>query len=50
MEQKLRSLITPKGFSKFPVLIHVNGVQDSVIDSGFFSEIIDFSEFLDDFR
>ncbi len=46
MEGKLRSLIVPKGFSKFPVLIHVNGVQDSVVDSGFFSEIIDFSEFL----
>ncbi len=46
MEKKLHSLIAPKGFSKFAVLIHVNGVTDTVTNSGFFSEIIDFSEFL----
>ena len=46
MEEKLRSLTVPRGFSKFPVLIHVNGVQDSVVESGYFSEIIDFTEFL----
>lgn len=46
MNEKLQALVTPKGFSKFPVLIHVNGVQDSVVNSGFFSEIIDFTDFL----
>lgn len=45
-EQKIAALNLPKGFSCRPVLIHVNGVQDSVIDSQFFSAIIDFSELL----
>jgi len=26
-------------------LIHVNGVDEKVIDSGFFARIVDFSEF-----
>lgn len=48
MEAKMRSLITPKGFSKFPVLIHVGHLQGSVSDSGFFTSIIDFCEFLEE--
>ena len=32
----------PKGFSIRPVLIHVNGVSEAVIESDFFSSIIDF--------
>jgi AAA+ ATPase superfamily predicted ATPase len=42
MKQKINALNIPKNFSYRPVLIHVNGVQDSVIGSDFFSEIIDF--------
>ncbi len=44
VQQKLDKLSYPKGFSCRPVLIHVNGVHEDVIDSGFFAEIIDFSE------
>lgn len=44
VKQKIDRLIAPKGFSYRPVLIHVNGVNDEVIESGFFSSIIDFSE------
>jgi len=47
MKKKMDSLTTPKGFSKFPVLIHAGTVQDSVIESGFFFEIIDMCEFLE---
>jgi AAA+ ATPase superfamily predicted ATPase len=47
VEDKLSRLILPKRFSCWPVLIHVNGVQDSVQDNGYFSEIIDFSQFLE---
>jgi len=46
MRQKIERLKYPKGFSCRPVLIHVNGVTDSVLESGFFVNIIDFSQLL----
>ncbi len=46
VEEKLRRLQLPRGFSCRPVLIHVNGVSEDVIDSGYFARIIDFSELL----
>ncbi len=47
MENKISRLKTPKGFSCFPVLIHVNGISRKVQESGYFSHIIDFCEFLE---
>ncbi|MEN8237263.1 MAG: ATPase, partial [Pseudomonadota bacterium] len=47
MEQKLTNLQLPKGFSCWPVLIHVNGVSDKVEDSNYFFKIIDFGELLE---
>jgi|JI10StandDraft_1071094.scaffolds.fasta_scaffold02423_20 AAA+ ATPase superfamily predicted ATPase len=46
VKKKIESLPLPKRFSCWPVLIHVNGVSDLIRDVGFFSEIIDFSQFL----
>jgi AAA+ ATPase superfamily predicted ATPase len=46
VKDKLACISLPKRFSCWPVLIHVNGVSDSVQDSGYFSEIIDFSTLL----
>lgn len=46
LQKKLEALKTPKHISRRSVLIHVNGVSDSVIESQFFSNIIDFSQFL----
>ena len=46
VKDKLARLPLPKRFSCWPILIHVNGVNDHVQDSGYFSEIIDFSAFL----
>jgi len=46
MKNKLANLVLPKGFSCLPVLIHVNGAHDSVVDSNYFFKIIDFSELL----
>ncbi|MDF1759405.1 MAG: hypothetical protein P1U40_02595 [Coxiellaceae bacterium] len=46
MKQKISRLSMPRGFSYRPVLIHVNGVSESVEASHYFSSIIDFSEFL----
>ena len=46
VEKKIENIVTPKGYSCLPVLIHVNGVQEEVVESGYFTEIIDFSELL----
>jgi AAA+ ATPase superfamily predicted ATPase len=45
VEQKVDYISRPKGFSIRPVLIHVNGVTDAVIESDFFAKIVDFSQF-----
>ncbi len=50
VQEKIKNLKHPKGFSLNPVLIHVNGVQDDVFDSGYFSEIVDFSDLLTEAR
>ncbi len=42
VQQKIEDLARPKNFSFRPVLIHVNGVTDGVVESEFFSNIIDF--------
>lgn len=47
MEEKRRQLKLPRQFSIRPVLIHVNGVEDSVLDEGYFDKVIDFSQLLD---
>lgn len=46
VEEKMSRLYKPKNFSVFPVLIHVNGVAESVEDDQFFTRIIDFSKVL----
>lgn len=46
VSQKIKRLQIHRNFSVRPVLIHVNGVSDSVIESEFFSHIIDFGELL----
>lgn len=43
---KIERLHRPKGFSCRPVLIHVNGVHEDIIDSDYFAYIVDFSKFL----
>lgn len=46
VKKKLISIDLPKRFSCWPVLIHINGVSESVQDSEYFSEIIDLGSFL----
>lgn len=46
VKEKIDRLKIPKGFSIRPFLIHVNGVGDAVVESEFFSDIIDFGKFL----
>jgi hypothetical protein len=42
MDKKIKNLRVPKNFSIRPVLIHVNGVDDSVLDERYFDKVIDF--------
>lgn len=44
VQQKMNRLRAPTHFSFRPILIHVNGVHKKVIESQFFSRIIDFSD------
>lgn len=46
VQQKIDRLKRPKGFSCRPILIHVNGVTDDLIDEGYFAGVIDFSKLL----
>ena len=46
VKDKMGAIQLPKQMSCWPVLIHVNGVNDGIKDSGFFSEVIDFSSLL----
>ncbi len=46
VKQKMDCITKPKNFSRYPVLIHVNGVTDAVLESDFFAKIINFSQFL----
>lgn len=45
-KQKIDRLGCKKNFSIWRALIHVNGVTESITDSGFFSHLIDFSQLL----
>ena len=47
MEKKLSHLKILKGFTYLPVLIHVNGVHDKVLDKNYFFKVIDFSSLLE---
>lgn len=47
VEEKIVNLKKPKGFSCRPVLIHVNGVTDEVMESGYFAELVDFGQMLE---
>jgi len=44
MREKIKRFVFPKQFSIRPVLIHVNGVTDEVLDSHYFSHILDMSQ------
>lgn len=47
VKDKISAIKIGRGFSFRPVLIHVNGVTDAVIDSNFFGNIIDFGTLLE---
>ena len=47
VNQKIDRLKVPRAYSIRPVLIHVNGVEDDVEESDFFTAIINFGSLLD---
>lgn len=47
VREKIRRIQAPKHISFRPVLIHVNGVSDSVEESHYFTHTLDFSQLLD---
>ena len=49
MQKKISRLKLPKRYSVRPVLVHVNGVDEAVVDADYFSQIVDFGEFLSSF-
>ena len=49
MKEKLSRIIIPKGFACNPVLIHVNGLDETALDQGYFVEVIDFGALLYNF-
>ena len=46
VEEKVQRLKLPRHFSVRPVLVHVNGVHRDILDSRFFTQIIDFGDLL----
>jgi hypothetical protein len=46
MEEKRKRLKVPRFCSVRPILIHVNGVEESILDESYFDKIIDFSQLL----
>ena len=46
VQARLQKLVKPRHTSIFPVLIHVGGVSPTVIEAGFFTQVIDFREAL----
>ncbi len=47
MEEKRKRLKLPKFCSIRPVLIHVHGVEESILDEGYFDKVIDFGQLLE---
>jgi hypothetical protein len=47
METKRKRLKKPKFCSIRPVLIHVNGVEENVLDEGYFDKVINFGQLLE---
>lgn len=44
VDRKIRSIAKPRNYTFRPVLIHVNGVDDSVLEECYFDTVIDFGE------
>ncbi|NGX28994.1 MAG: hypothetical protein K940chlam1_01186 [Candidatus Anoxychlamydiales bacterium] len=48
MKDKISRLSIPRGFACIPVLIHVSGINEEIIETDYFGKIINFSDLLED--
>lgn len=46
VNEKIKALSVPKGLGCVPILFHIGGVSDSVIDAQYFYRIIDLADFV----
>jgi uncharacterized protein len=46
MREKIGRLKVPRNISRRPILIHVNGVSDEVLEARYFADVIDFGQLL----
>ena len=46
VKQKIERIHMPKNISCRPILIHVNGVKEAVLEAGYFAKVIDFGALL----
>lgn len=46
VKDKIDRISLPRGMAVLPVLIHVNSIDESISDAGYFHRIVDFSELL----
>jgi hypothetical protein len=44
VDSKVRNLSKPRNYTFRPVLIHVNGVDDTILEERYFDRVIDFGE------
>jgi len=47
IKEKVKRLSIPRGFGVAPVLVHMGGVSDSVVESQYFYRIIDLRDWLE---
>lgn len=46
IQKKIDKLVLPRGFSVCPVLFHISGVSDTILDAQYFYRMIDIGNFL----
>lgn len=46
VQHKIKSISKPREFVCIPILIHVNGVDEGVVEEGYFMKIIDFASLM----
>lgn len=47
VQKKIDRMRLPRNFSVRPVLIHVNGISEAIVEKDYFAHIVDFSQFLE---
>ena len=46
VNDKIKRLSPPKGIAVLPILVHVNGVSEAILEKEYFYSIIDFADLI----